>query len=409
MKALLLFHLRVGVRVAVRSFAPLFSAILALIMLQMYPAAAVISISRSAFAPHPSLSDVAPIAALVFALPVWAAPKLAHGLNGWLRHLPISGIGNRWGVTLALMVVQMPLALGLALLAMVAHMQNMPVSLGILRWSLVLPAAAMAATPARRRILSTSLALAAGALALLGGGAPMLLAATFLAAAPLLAGGLREQPRRRSWQAAGPLLDFRIAWRALGWRIASCYVSGFISIAAATLFISNNELAGSLAAGTARFGGGLACVLFLASLAEKLAVRRPVWPLARSFPLSSGQRIATDATFMGIHALPLVAAAAMLETSAALSIVAFLPFACLRAAAFMRRIPGRRTGTGAYLAEGAFAAALLALLPWSAILALAATVPAFGFARETERRQKVTRWMELHHASAGDTLSWEDR
>jgi hypothetical protein len=86
-----------------------------------------------------------------------------------------------------------------------------------------------------------------------------------------------------------------------------------------------------------------------------------------------------------------------------------LPFACLRAAAFMRHVAGQRTGAGAYLTEGAFAAALLALLPWSAALALAATAPAFVVAREAERGQKVTRWMELHHASAGDALSWEDR
>lgn len=409
MKALLLFHLRVGARVAMRSFAPLFSAILAFIMLQMYPAAAVSGIARSAFAPEPALSEVAWIAVLVFALPIWAAPRLAHGLNGWLRHLPISSVGNRSGLFLALVVAQMPLVIGLALLALVAHLQNRPVLFGILRWSLVVAAAALAATPARRRLLSAPLAFGAGALALQGDWTRLLLAVVFLAAALWLAGGLREPPRRKPWRPAGPILDYRISWRALGWRMIPCFALSLVFLGATALFISNNELTGSLAAGAARFGGGLACVFFLASLAEKLAMRRPVWPLARSFPMSSGQRIATDATFLGLHTLPLAAVAAALDMAAALAVLSLLPFACLRAAAFMRRVAGRRTGAGAYLTEGAFAAALLALLPWSPVLALASAVPAFFAAREAERCQKVTRWMELHYASAGDAFSWEDR
>ncbi len=408
MTALILFHLRVGVRIAVRSFAPVFSAILAWIMIQMYPAALVANLARALYAAHPPLPDVALVVALAFALPGWASPKLSHGLNGWMRHLSISGTGNRRGLTLALVAVQLPLAVGLAIVAIVAHVQGMPLLPGTLRWVLVLVAGAAAATPARRRVCSGALALGAGALAL-GGWKQMLASAALLAVSDAVAGAIREKRPRRVWRAAGSLLDFRIAWRALGWRALPGYAAGLLALAATALFISNNELTGALAAGTARFGGGLACVLCISSMAGKLAVRRPVWPLARSFPWSSSQRVATDSLFLGIHAVPLVGIVAASNVDAALSVLALLPLLCLRAAASMRRIPGRRTGEGSYITEGLFEVAMAALLQWMVFVWLVAALPAFLAAREAEQSQKVTRWMDLHHASAGDTLSWGEQ
>ena len=76
MKALLLFHLKVGCRLAVRSFVPLFSALLALIMLDMYPAALVASIARALFRSPPDNVYLLLTAALAFALASWAARRM---------------------------------------------------------------------------------------------------------------------------------------------------------------------------------------------------------------------------------------------------------------------------------------------------------------------------------------------
>jgi hypothetical protein len=71
MKALLLFHLRVGIRVAVRSFTPLFAGLLVVITLQMYPAAMVTAMARRLFAVHPGFEDILPVILLAVSPSEW--------------------------------------------------------------------------------------------------------------------------------------------------------------------------------------------------------------------------------------------------------------------------------------------------------------------------------------------------
>jgi hypothetical protein len=106
MKALLIFHLKAGVRVAVRSFAILFSSLLGVIMLDINPAGVVTGLAASVFAHRPSISALAPWIALAFLIPFLAAPRLFHGLNGWIRHLAFDSVGNRRGMAVALGIVQ---------------------------------------------------------------------------------------------------------------------------------------------------------------------------------------------------------------------------------------------------------------------------------------------------------------
>lgn len=175
---------------------------------------------------------------------------------------------------------------------------------------------------------------------------------------------------------------------------------------AAWAFVANNELAPEHVRLAARLGGGLATVLLLASLGESLAVRRPAWPWSRSLPWTAAQRVRSDALFLALHALPLVLLAAAVHP-AALAVLAILPFLAVRAAGAMRRAPERRTGaSGEILAEGFLLAALVALLPWTSLLALAGTPFAVRAAAERDKRQKVSRWLELHHLAAGDPQSW---
>jgi hypothetical protein len=406
-KAVLLFHMRVGARLALQSFTPLFSAIVALVMLQMYPAALIASIARQVFGVPSSTGVLLLLAALAFALPAWAAPRMAHGLNGWIRHLPLSSTGNRRGMALALVVVQAPLLVALAILAFSADVQG----IGLLRPILVklaflITGAALTAVPAKNHAISGTLAAGGALLALLGRTWMLLPALALLAIADAVSGPLQERRARRPLRAAGALLDLRIAWRALAWRVVPPYLAAMLPLGFASLFIRNNELTGELLSGTARFGGTIAVTLLLSILSENLSVRRPVWPWARSLPRSSYRRVLFDALFLGAHAVVVLVVAAFIHAPSALAVLMSLPLLSSRAVGHMRRIPERRTGIGPFVMEGFFTASLIALLPWTVLLALAGAPAAFLWARSADVRQKVTRWLEKHHDAGGDSLSW---
>jgi hypothetical protein len=204
----------------------------------------------------------------------------------------------------------------------------------------------------------------------------------------------------------GGLLEFRIAWRAVGRTLPGAFLLGLLPAGAAWAFIVNNTLAPEHARLGARLGAGCAVVLLLSQMGESLAVRRPAWPWSRSLPWSSTRRVLSDALFLGIHALPLVLLTTWINL-AALVVLAVLPVLAVLTSGAVRRAPERRTGaSGEILVWGMLLSALVALLPWTALLALMATPWAVRAAAERERRQKVSRWLELHHLAAGDPQSW---
>jgi hypothetical protein len=408
MTALLIFHLKAGVRIAVRSFALLFSTILALIMLDLNPAGVVISFARLAFSQHPSFSNLAPLVVLAFLFPALAVRKLSLGLNGWIRHLAFGHTANRRGMAVALLTVQMPLAIGLAFLALVARSRGMEIGNPALRLLLVLASGALASLPVKRRYATVPASAVSVLLALPGDWRFMLLAAALLVGAESVAGPLREDRRRRRWRSIDSRLDFCIAWRALGWRLPAVLSVALLPLAATALFIGNNDLPPSLAAGAARLGGSMAAVLVLAGLANKLAERRPAWPLARSFPWSSAHRVATDACFLMLHALIPVLLLAVRYPASAACVLGILPFLSLRAAGYIRLIPNLLTGARRFLVEGFCLAAMLGLFPWMSLVVLAASPLPFLAARRNERALKVTRWTDLHHEAFGDTHSWSE-
>jgi hypothetical protein len=204
------------------------------------------------------------------------------------------------------------------------------------------------------------------------------------------------------------LLNWQIAWRAVGFRVVSALLSGALTIGASWLFIANNHLQGSAATAAARLGGVVSCAFCLSSVANSLGTRRPSWPLSRSFPWSATRRIIDDGVFAGICTLPLVSLVAVRDIGAALLVLTVVPVMSIRTAEFIRRVPERRVAALALLGEGIFIAITLTLLPWSALLWTAATIPALYSARKFERNRKSTVWIELHHAATGDTASWSE-
>ncbi len=409
MRALLRFHLYAGVRVAIRACALTLCAIVGGVTLYASdPTAIVIGFSRAVFSRRPAIEHIAPFAGLALLLPAWAASRLSSGLHSWMRHLPFSDADNRRGLLLALVAAQLPLILMLFLLGLFAPGQRLPVLIPAARWALVLTAGAIASLPVGNRPAVVLLALAAFAGAVAGPPAFLAVSAILLLATDVVAGPIRALSTRTP-RTAGALLPWRIAWRALGPHVLRAYGSGFLALSAGWVFVANNGLVGRPADAAARFAGGVASVLCLSSLATSLALRRPMWPLARSFPWSAMRRVAEDAFFLAVHTLPLVLLVGAQSGRALVYVFALLPCLSLLAAGQMRGAPERRSSALAFLVEGLLAASVLTLLPWTAFGWLVAAIPALSFSAERERRQKVTRWSDWRHDEAGDPTTRSTR
>lgn len=415
--ALLRFHLHVGSRLALRALMPTVAA--AVGGLFLLGDDFFISFARLLFGPGSTGGSGVLIGCAAVGFASVAAPRVCRGLGGWMRHLPIHGKAQRRAALVAIAVAQAPLLVGLAAFAWVAtgfgkHLGALLIDL--LALAVCAPAAALVVMPVERPPAVRPLALAAAIVAVSGGVWPLGAAVLLVLAADAVAG---ELPRHstagtpipsRGWLGEGGiagLVEPRIAWRALKWRLLSAWMLGLLPLGAAFLFVANNELAPRHVRLAALLGGAGAVVLLFADLGEALGVRRPAWPWARSLPWSADRRVQADALLLAAHALPLLLVTAKIDLVAAVAVLAAVPWLAARAAGAVRRAPERRTGaSGEILIEGFLLAAALALLPWLSLLALAATPWALRAAAERERAQKVSRWLELHHLAVGDPQSW---
>jgi hypothetical protein len=413
--ALLRFHLHVGSRLALRALMPTVAA--ALGGLFFLGDDFFISFSRLLFGPASAGGSGVLIAGMAVGFASVASPRVCRGLGGWMRHLPIHGRAQRRAALVAIAVAQAPLLLGFAGFAWVAtELGKHPGAFLVDLLALVVcaPAAALVVMPVERPVAARPLALAAAVAAVSGGTLPLAAGTLLLLAADAVAGELPRHATAGTPISAGSRLgrwgdfvELRIAWRALKWRLLSAWMFGLLPLGAALLFVTNNELAPRHVRLAALLGGASAVVFLLADLGEALGVRRPAWPWARSLPWSADRRVRSDAAFLAVHALPLLALTAKIDLLAGVAVLAVTPWLVARAAGAVRRAPERRTGaSGEILIEGFLLAAALALLPWLALLALAGTPWALRVAAERERAQKVSRWLELHHLAVGDPQSW---
>lgn len=407
--ALLRFDLRVGVRLALQALAPAVAAAIgaAIILFEGFPLAAVAML----FGEEPSAGARTGLVALLLAVAAAAAPRVCHGRTGWMRHLPVSGRAQRRAAQAALTLAQVPVLAGLSLAALAVTPGRARLLVDVLGLTLGAAAASLAVMPVERRRLVAPLAAVASALCLASGATLPLGAATLLVADGA-AGALDSRSgaarRRASGPGSGPLrFGFRVARRALGARLVSAFLVALLPLAAAALFLTNNELGPQQRGLALRLAGGTAVVVLLARLAGLLAVRRPTWPWVRSLPWSSARRARADAVILGAHALPLVALTAAVAPGAAAPLLGALPLIAALAAASTRRAPERRTGAaGEVLTAGLLVAGGVALQPLLAAAALLATPWALAGAAERERGLVVSRWLERHHLAVGDPQAW---
>lgn len=409
-RALFLFHLRVGTRLALRMFTPVVGVFFVLyyILRPEFFGLLVATLLEGGFL----LSGI-PTVLLSMAISGFAELRICSGLNAWIRHLPVASHTHRRMAAISILVSQLPLLIILAGLTYVAtrisRVSATPYFVGL---PLVGLSCGLSALPVKRRYVARPLAALAGICfasnswgALAAGALLFILADS--TSGPLVfkkKGSIFHGPFR------GVLFAVSIAWRALQLRLLIPYLLSLPLLGATLLFLANNDLSPQLAGTAVRFCGALSLTLFGSLLANMLASRRPPWPWARSLPWSARDRIVLDSGFIGFHALPLLLFVGALNLKSVLPLAAGLPLFAISSSYSIRYAPYSRMGaSGRILVHGTIGAFFLSLLPWGALVLLALIPPALKAARKAEQRQKVSRWHELHHLAAGDSHSWSKR
>src|SRR5687768_13063859 len=155
--ALLRFHLSVGARLALRVLAPILAAVVGGMMLLGVDF--INSFGALLFGSREGGGSGLIIAFACLGVAWIAAPRICRGLDGWMRHLPVSGLAHRRAAMLAIAAAQASLLLLLLFFAAATAKNGAnpyPSLAGLL---VALPAAALAAMPVR--FLARPLALTA--------------------------------------------------------------------------------------------------------------------------------------------------------------------------------------------------------------------------------------------------------
>lgn len=408
--AFFLFHIRVGARLALRVLAPILA--ITLFLFYVLRPEFTFELARILFIEGSFVESGTIGMLLLVGLARIVAPRIASGGGGWARSLPIAGRTLRWLAVLSMIVGESPLLAVLGALAWAVTGPS-PTQVAIRLWGLLIGAAAAgwaclpSPFPRRTRLL----ALISCFLSFSGNGTIQGAAVGLLilsAAFPTEAAASRKHRRsRRSLPAA--VFFHGLSLRALRSRIAFAYLPPALVLAAAKLFLENNDLTADAAFSFSLFGLVLSLTVFFGPAADALAARRPAWPWLRALPRSAAARVLDDALFLGLLALPIAGGLALLgrpirEAALLAGPTAWLAF---RSAGSMREAGDRPFGVfGHIVVEGTILALVVALVPWTSWLLAVAAPFAFLLARDSERRIKPTRWAERRHSSAGDPLSW---
>ena len=405
------FHLRVGIRIALRTLASATAVIFALYYL--FRLEFFVLLVLAFLIDSGNLISALIISGISLSAAGMAARRICLGLTGWIRHLPLDNRTNRRLAGLAVFTVQIPVLVFLAVpLIILSNNLGISPDVHLLGLPFLGLASALCVIPVQRQLLIRPLAFSACLLSA-SGKWPLLAAGIFLiAACDFLSGSLvpiRKPPRFR-WSRKGYFLAASISWRALRFRVLASYIIPLITIGAGLLFVANNAVNTRLASRAALFSSALSLAFLTAGLASMLASRRPSWPWSRSLPWSAGQRIVMDFLFLGVHAVPLLILSGAVDMNSTIPLLLCLPLLLLIASQAIRRASEYRMGTfGQVLMWGMPGAFLLTLIPWTSLFFLVITPLALKSAIEEEKRQKVSLWLELHHLAAGDSLSWSQQ
>lgn len=402
--ALLRFHLGAGGRLAQRVFLPLFGSFFILYLFlkpDFFYAVTAALISGGYF--------FSAIPTTVFALMVTriAGRRVANGLTGWMRHLPINGhTGRRLAVT-ALLITILPLLSLLAFLSIAAagkyNINVVPYLVGL---PMVGMSAALFALPVKRRYLSRLL-LVLACLCFSSQDWYLISAGLVLYISGDMISGPLAPTAKRTGFSAHRLIHFILIWRAMRLRLLIPYLLSFIIYLFLFLFLANNHYNYHQANMVTRLAAGVSLTVFCASFTHILALRRPPWPWSRSLPWPARQRIYRDALFLMVHLVPLVLCAVIIRWQMMLFIFCCLPALVIFSVMVSRRISTSRFGVfGQVLGQTILPAFLFGLLPWISLLYLVLTPWLIKRAAFEEMSFPISRWQEVPHFAEGDSQSW---
>ncbi len=403
----ILFHLSVGIRLALRKLAPILAAMFSayyLLRPELFNTVFAALLERG------SLLMGLVSSVLTLSIAAMAAPRICLGLNGWIRHLPARGLTHRRLAGIAIAVAQTPLLLLLALLSLIAfaifHVSPILYLLGLPVLGL---AAGLCTLPLRRHLFTKPLAFIACVLSTSGHWTFLASAVILLIFADRTAGSL--SPSRKSHvtqrSLSSSLFNTIIAFRALRLRLLFPYLPALSILGLTSLFLSNNILTPHQMFRGIIFGGTLSIAVFCAFIANALAIRRPPWPWARSLPWSAYHRILTDTILIALLTIPLLVLISLLKIQAIWPVAISLPpLASFNALMIRTAFIYPMGALGRAFLFGMVVAALVCLIPAVSFVFLASTPALLMYSAAEEKNQKVSVWLEMHHLAAGDSLSW---
>jgi hypothetical protein len=406
-KPFIAFHLAVGIRLALRRLAPILAVAFAAYYL-LRPE--LFNIVFSALLERGSLLMGIVSSILSLSVAAMAAPRICLGLNGWIRHLPARGLTHRRLAGIAITVAQTPVLLVLALLSLIAFavFQVSPI-LYLLGLPILGLASGLCVLPVQRNFFTKPLSFAACVLSTSGHWIFLTIAIVLLIIADQSAGSLSPSRKSRVSQKSLPssLSNAIIVFRALRLRILFPYLPALFVLGLTSLFLSNNTLTTHQMFRAVIFGGTLSVAMFCAFIANSLAVRRPPWPWARSLPWTAKQRITADAWLIGLSAIPILVLVMLIKIQATWPVaVCFPPLIFFASLAVRRAFKNQLGALWQILIVGITTSMLVCLIPLISIVFLAMTPLLIKYGVELEKQQKVSRWLEMHHLAAGDSLSW---
>jgi hypothetical protein len=408
-KAFFIFHLHVGTRLALRIFIPaaaIFFALYYVLRPELF-----LSLMAALLDGGFLLSGIF-TAFLCLIMASLAARRVCLGLNGWIRHLPATGSIHRRMAGIAIFTAQIPLLIILAGLAvMSSKLFKVPAAPYLTGLTLVSLACGLCVLPIKKKVISRPLAILAGISLSSNNWWLLIPGILLLLATDALSGPLIQKKRRPAFYKPfkGIFLVALINWRALRLRILIPYLFSLPFIGAAQLFITNNNPSPLLAERVIRFGGAMGLIFFCSVFANILAARRPPWPWIRSLPWSAKSRILSDSSFISLLVLPLLVLVGVMNLKSMLPLALSFPLFVLYSVYSIRQDAESPIGvSGKVLLYGTIGALLLCIIPWSSLVFLGLTPWILKEAIKAEKHQRVSRWLELQHLAAGDSLSWSE-
>ena len=402
--ALLRFHLGAGGRLSQRVFLPIFGSFFFLYFLlgpDFFHAFTAALIGGGYF------SSAIPTTFFALIVAKIAGQRVAHGLTGWMRHLPVNENTNRRLAIIALSITILPLLSILAFLSIAAAGKyNIRVAPYLLGLPMVGMAAALFALPVKRRYFSKAL-LALSCLSFSSQDWGLMLAGVILLVGGDMISGPLVPITRRLGFSVNRLIHFILIWRAMRLRLLIPYLLSFTIYPILFLFLVNNPYDYHQANMVIRLAAGMSLTVFCASFTQILAKRRPPWLWSRSLPWSAWQRIYRDALFLMIHLFPLVLVAVIIRGQMMLFIFCCLPGLVIFSVMVSRRISASRFGVaGQVLGQAVLPVFLFGLSPWVSLLYLVLTPWLIQKAAFEEMSLPVSKWLEVSHVAEGDSQSW---